>query len=74
MFLTTASVQVFLGLALFSMQSVNVDPQVMIVVTMIQAAVAALTHVRLTRPDRLGILVALPLARSLAKHRQRSQC
>jgi hypothetical protein len=43
LFLTAASVQVFLGLALFSMQSMDVDPAVMIVVTMTHAAVAALT-------------------------------
>jgi hypothetical protein len=43
LFLTAASVQVFLGLALFSMQSMDVDPVVMIVVTMVHAAVAALT-------------------------------
>lgn len=42
-FLTVASVQVFLGLALFSMQSMDVDPAAMILVTMIHAAVAALT-------------------------------
>jgi hypothetical protein len=43
LFLTAASVQVFLGMALFSMQSMDVDPAVMIVVTMTHAAVAALT-------------------------------
>lgn len=43
LFLTAASVQVFLGLALFSMQSMDVDPAVMIVVTMTHAAIAALT-------------------------------
>jgi len=43
LFLAAASVQVFLGMALFSMQSMDVDPAVMIVVTMTHAAVAALT-------------------------------
>jgi hypothetical protein len=43
LFLAAASVQVFLGLALFSMQSMDVDPAVMIVITMTHAAVAALT-------------------------------
>jgi heme A synthase len=43
MFLTAASVQVFLGLALFSMQSMDVDPAAMIVVTMVHAGVAGLT-------------------------------
>jgi len=42
-FLTIASVQVFLGLVLFSMQSMNLDPQVVILVTMIHAATGALT-------------------------------
>ena len=43
LFLAAASVQVFLGMALFSMQSMDVDPGVMIVVTMTHAAFAALT-------------------------------
>jgi len=43
LFLAIASVQVFLGLALFSMQSMDVDPAAMILITMIHAAVAALT-------------------------------
>jgi heme A synthase len=42
-FLTIASVQVFLGLALFSMQSMDVEPATMILITMFHAAVAALT-------------------------------
>jgi heme A synthase len=41
--LTVASVQVFLGLALFSIQLMDVDPQVIILVTMIHAADGALT-------------------------------
>jgi len=43
LFLTAASVQVFLGLTLFSMQSMDIDPAVMIVITMTHAAIAALT-------------------------------
>jgi heme A synthase len=42
-FLAIASAQVFLGLALFSMQSMNLDPPVVILVTMIHAAIGALT-------------------------------
>jgi len=42
-FLAIASVQVFLGLALFTMSSMDIDPQVMIVMTMIHAAMGALT-------------------------------
>jgi hypothetical protein len=41
--LTVASVQVLLGLALFSIQLMDVDPQVIILVTMIHAATGALT-------------------------------
>jgi hypothetical protein len=43
LFLTIASVQVALGLALFSMQSMNVDPQAVILITIIHAATGALT-------------------------------
>jgi len=43
LFLAIASVQVFLGLALFTMQSMDLDPAAMILLTMIHAAVAALT-------------------------------
>jgi heme A synthase len=42
-FLTIASVQVFLGFALFTMGSMDIDPQVMILMTMIHAAMGALT-------------------------------
>src|SRR5579871_3703111 len=42
-FLTIASVQVFLGLALFSMQSMNVDPSAVILMTIIHATTGALT-------------------------------
>jgi hypothetical protein len=41
--LTIASVQVFVGLTLFSMQSMDVDPGLVILVTMIHAATGALT-------------------------------
>jgi heme A synthase len=41
--LTIASVQVFVGLTLFSMQSMDVDPSLVILVTMIHAATGALT-------------------------------
>ena len=42
-FLTIASVQVFLGLALFSMESMDVAPSAVILVTIIHAATGALT-------------------------------
>ncbi len=41
--LTIASAQVFVGLALLSMQSMDVDPPVVILMTMIHAATGALT-------------------------------
>ncbi len=41
--LTIASLQVFVGLTLFSMQSMDVDPAVVILVTMIHATTGALT-------------------------------
>lgn len=41
--LTIAAVQVFVGLALFSMQSMDVDPAAVILVTMIHGATGALT-------------------------------
>ena len=41
--LTVASVQVFVGLGLFSIQLMDIDPQVIILVTMIHAATGALT-------------------------------
>jgi heme A synthase len=42
-FLTVAFVQLFLGLALFSMQAMEIDPSAMILVTMIHVAMGALT-------------------------------
>jgi hypothetical protein len=54
LFLAAASVQVFLGMALFTMQSMDVDPAVMIVVTMTHAAFAALT---LTATLMLAVLI-----------------
>lgn len=41
--LTIASVQVFVGLTLFSMQSMDIDPGLVILVTMIHATTGALT-------------------------------
>ena len=60
LFLTAASVQVFLGLALFSMQSMDVDPAVMIVVTMTHAAIAALT---LSATVMLAVLIRRDVCR-----------
>jgi hypothetical protein len=51
---TVAAVQVFLGMALFSMQAMDVDPPVMILVTMVHAATAALT---LTATIVLAVLI-----------------
>jgi len=53
-FLTIASVQVFLGLALFSMGFMDLDPRVVILTTMIHAATGALT---LAATVMMGILI-----------------
>lgn len=51
---TVMAVQVFLGMAIFSMQAMDVDPSVMIVVTMVHAATGALT---LTATILLAVLI-----------------
>ena len=60
LFLGAASVQVFLGLALFSMQSMDVDPAAMIMVTMVHAAMAALT---LSATVMLAVLIRRDVCR-----------
>lgn len=58
-YLAIAAVQVFLGLALFSMESMEVDPSAVILITIVHAAAGALT---LTATLAIAVLIRRSIA------------